>query len=230
MELVGPKYRAAAAASMSTSFAVGQVTLAFIAWGIPNWRQLTLAIYIPQFITIFYFWIMSESARWYMSKGLYEQSENVLKDVARVNGKELSEKSLILLRTTEEERQRTASENKSKSEPWLITLVFKHKPILLRCLVAPVWWITAMCVYYGLSINAVNMLGNQYLNFVAVAAVEIPGFWLAVLLTTKIGRKPTVIGAYWVCAACMIGYIFIPRGKQNVFTKYSLFRRYLGKY
>lgn len=215
LELVGPKYRVGAGAMMNTFFAVGQVTMGLIAWGVQDWRNLTLALYIPQLITITYIWLMAESIRWYMSKGRYEDSEKVLKQVARVNGKQLSEKSLKALRDhVEEEKKKQELEIKIKeNEPWLIVLVFRNKPVLLRCLISPIWWITNTFIYYGLSINSVNLSGNRYLNYVAVAAVEIPGFWAAFLLLGIIGRKPVLSGAFCICAACQIGYIFMPDGK-----------------
>lgn len=212
MELVGPKFRVAAAATMSSCFAFGQLTVALIAWGVPDWRMLTLTLFIPQLITIAYFWIMSESPRWYMSKGRFEDAGEVLKTAARVNGKQLSEQSLQAMKNLVDEEQRQ-KQQMANTEPWLIVQVFQHKPILLRCVVSPVWWIATMCIYYGLSINAVNMVGNPYLNFIAVTAVEIPGFWMAVLLMGRVGRKPVLAGAFWICAACMIGYIFIDESK-----------------
>ena len=36
-------------------------------------------------------------------------------------------------------------------------------------------WMTVTMVYYGLSLNATNLSGNPYTNFVLVALVEIPG-------------------------------------------------------
>lgn len=214
MELVGPKYRVAAGAAINTSFAVGQMLMGFIAWGVPNWRHLTLALYTPQLLTILYFWIISESVRWYMSKGRFEESEAVLKNIARVNGRQLSDKSLELLRhTAEEEAKKDMLEAQlRKGEPWLIVKVFRCKPVLLRCCVSPIWWITTTFIYYGLSVNAVNMSGNRYLNFIAVAAVEIPGYWTSVFLMGKIGRKPVLIGAFWMCAACQATYVFLPEG------------------
>lgn len=208
MELVGPKYRTAAGATLNTFFAVGQVILGLISWGVQTWREITLTLYIPQLLTISYFWIMSESIRWYMSKGRYEDSEKILKKVAKVNGKHLSEKSLQLLKETEEEEK----QKEVVIEPWLVVQVFRHKRILIRCLVSPVWWITTTLIYYGMSVNSVNMTGNQYLNYVAVSAVEIPGFWTAFFLIGRIGRKPVLIGAFWTCAACQIAYIFMPEG------------------
>ncbi|CAG5054649.1 unnamed protein product [Parnassius apollo] len=228
MELVGPKYRVAAGASMNTFFSIGQILMGLIAWGVPNWRNFTLALYIPQFLTISYFWIISESVRWYMSKGRYEQSEAIIKEVARVNKKELSETSLVALRrTAEEEKIHQATEQAARAnEPWLIVLVFRHKKILTRCLVSPVWWITTTFIFYGLSINSINMSGNRYLNYIAVSAADIPGYWTSVLLLGKIGRKPVLFGAFWACAACQIGYIFMPEN----FYAVSLTLYLIGKY
>lgn len=217
MEVVGPKYRVAAGASMNTCFSIGQITMGLIAWGVPNWRNLTLALYIPQLLTISYFWLMTESVRWYMSKGRYKESEEVLKKIAKVNKRPLSDKSLESLRqTTEDEKaHQAAMAEQKKNDPWLIVLVFRHKRILTRCLVSPVWWITTTFIYYGLSINAVNLSGNRYLNYMAVSAAQIPGYWTAVFLLGKIGRKPVLIIAFWLCAACQIGYVFIPAGTSS---------------
>ncbi|XP_023935705.2 organic cation transporter protein-like [Bicyclus anynana] len=210
MELVGPKYRVPAGATINTFFSVGQIILSLIAWRVPYWKNLILALYIPQFIFISYFWIMSESVRWYMSKGRYDKAEEFLKNVARVNRRELSEKSIQLLKESAESEKVQASRDSSAREPWLAALVFRHKVILRRCCVSPVWWVASALIYYGMSINAVDLVGNRYINYVAVAAAEIPGYWLAVLLMDRIGRKPVLVGAYWTCAACQLAYIFTP--------------------
>lgn len=61
----------------------------------------------------------------------------------------------------EEKRKNEMEAEKKTNEPWLIVQVFRHKPILIRCIEAPVWWITFTVVYYGLSINVVNISGNR---------------------------------------------------------------------
>lgn len=199
---------------MSTMFALGQVFLGLIAWGVQPWRTLTQVLYAPQLLVISYFWILSESVRWLMSKGRYEESEAILKKVAKVNKKELSEKSLQCLRYSAEAEKLI----EKPKETWLVLLVFRSKIILSRCCVAPIWWITNTLVYYGMSINAVNLSGNRFLNYVYVAAVEIPGYWTAILLLDRIGRKPVLIGGYWLCAACQFGFAFIPNGKNHFCT------------
>ncbi|KAI5633330.1 sugar transporter domain-containing protein [Phthorimaea operculella] len=99
-ELVGPKWRVVAGATVSTLFATGQVVLGLIAWGVRPWRTLTQVLYAPQLLVVSYFWILSESVRWLMSKGRYEEAEKILKKVAKTNNKELSEKSLESFRAT----------------------------------------------------------------------------------------------------------------------------------
>ncbi|XP_047523322.1 organic cation transporter protein-like [Pieris napi] len=212
MEVVGPKYRVAAGATMNTCFSIGQITMGLIAWAVPDWRKLTLILYIPQFITIFYYWVMFESIRWYMSKGRYEDAEKTLKRVAEINGNQLSDDSIESLKLSAEKEKIQALVDKEakKEDPWLIVILFRYKRVLLRVCVSPVWWITTTFIYYGMSINSTNMSGNRYVNYIAVAAVEIPGYWTAFLLMSIVGRRPVLAGAFWVCAVCQIAYIFIP--------------------
>ncbi|KAJ2951330.1 hypothetical protein O0L34_g5731 [Tuta absoluta] len=213
MELAPPKHRVTVATLSNSFFAVGQMTLGLLAWAVPYWRHLTITLYAPHLLTLAYFWLLPESVRWCLSKGKYEQAETTLRNIAKTNGKEFSEKSAAELKQAAEVRNdedKAAIENK-ESEPWLVALVFKHKPILLRCIVSPIWWITLTLTYYGLSINAVNISGNPYLNYIVVGAIEIPGFIIARLLIDKIGRKPVLMGSYWICCAGQIAYIFIPR-------------------
>ncbi|CAF4852861.1 unnamed protein product [Pieris macdunnoughi] len=222
-ELVGPGYRVIAGATMSTMFALGQVFLGLIAWGVPSWRPLTQVIYAPQLLVVTYFWILSESVRWLLSKGKFEEAEDILKKVAKRNRRELSDKSLEALRESAEREKLTPP----PAEAWLPLQVLRSRVILSRCLVAPVWWITNTLVYYGMSINAVNLSGNRYLNYVSVAAVEIPGYWTAILLLDRVGRKPVLIVAYTFCAACQFTFAFLP---EDAGSGASLAVYLLGKY
>ncbi|KAL0880517.1 hypothetical protein ABMA27_002913 [Loxostege sticticalis] len=209
-ELFGPKYRVAAGASLSTMFATGQVILGFIAWGVPYWRTLTRVIYGPLLLVISYYWLLPESVRWLLSKGRYEDAEKILRNVAKKNKKHLSDKSLEALRASAEAEKTRVKPR----EVWLPLQVFRSRVILSRCCVTPIWWITTTLVYYGMSINAVNLSGNPYLNYAIVAAVEIPGYWTAILLLDRIGRKAMMISAYGICAICQFTFAFSPAGLE----------------
>ncbi|XP_063535087.1 organic cation transporter protein-like [Cydia strobilella] len=214
MEMVGPRMRVPFGTSMNSFFSVGCVIAGLLAWAFNDWRDLTRALYIPMFVMSFSLWFVPESVRWYMSKGRYQESETVLKTAARINGKQLSDQSLAALRESveEEKRKNELEAEKKTNEPWLIVQVFRHKEILIRCIISPVWWITFTIVYYGLSINVVNISGNRYLNYVAVSAVDVPGFWTSMFLLSIVGRKPVLIVSFWVCAACQAAYVFMPDG------------------
>ncbi|XP_053604725.1 organic cation transporter protein-like isoform X2 [Plodia interpunctella] len=216
-EIVGPKYRVAAGAVISTFFSVGQILMGLIAWAVPHWRSLTLVLYVPQVITLAYLWAISECVRWYLSKGHYDKAEKVLKKIAEVNKRELTEKSLAALRATAEKEMQEALINKTEKakEPWLVVQVLRNKKILLRCVVSPIWWIAVTFIYNGMALNAVNMSGNPYLNYMAVSSAQIPGYWAAVLLLGRLGRRPVLIMAFWIGAACQITYIFMPGDKPG---------------
>lgn len=78
-------------------FAVGQVVLGSVAWLVQPWRYMIMTLHIPCFLIISYYWILSESVRWLLSKRRFAEAKVVLEKVARVNKKEISEKSLNAL-------------------------------------------------------------------------------------------------------------------------------------
>lgn len=96
-ELVGPKYRVISSAVSSSMFAVGQVTLGLIAWLINPWRYLIIALHVPCFLILSYYWFLPESVRWLLSKNKYEEAVKILENVARVNKTQISDKSKEVL-------------------------------------------------------------------------------------------------------------------------------------
>lgn len=56
-------------------------------------------------------------------------------------------------------------------------------------------------VYYGLSLNSVNLGGNIFLNFFFIGLAEFPAYFLSVLILDKVGRKPVY------CASMILGGI-----------------------
>lgn len=78
-------------------FAMGEVFLGSVAWLIPSWRYMTMALQIPCVVIIAYSWLLTESVRWLLSKQKHTKAKNVLEIVARVNKTQISEKSLEAL-------------------------------------------------------------------------------------------------------------------------------------
>lgn len=223
-EIVGPRYRVITSATMSSMFAFGQALLGVIASLVLEWRHLTLVLFSPVFLLVSYLWIITESHRWLLSKGKKYEARKTLQRAAYLNGRTISDKTMDYLLTAIP-NQIAASENKNNEER-LFFRVLKSPVLLRRCCTTPILWITTTFIYYGLSINSVGLSGNMYLNYIATAAIEIPGFWTAVLVLNKIGRRTTLFLGFIICGFCCIGFAFTPKNMNGM----SLFLFLTGKY
>ncbi|GBP29325.1 Solute carrier family 22 member 13 [Eumeta japonica] len=223
-ELVGPKFRVVTSATMTSMFAVGQVVVGLVAWGVQPWRHFIMVLHAPCFLIIGYYWILSESVRWLLSNRRYEEARVILEKVARVNGKTISEKTMQALLSppaTSIEKEPTKTD-----EPGLVRQILKSKVMLRRVCTTPIWWVTTTFVYYGLSINSVGLSDQIYINYIVTCAVEIPGFYTATLVLNRIGRKATLSCGYFLSAACCITFAFLPDGLEPL----SMVLFLLGKF
>ncbi|KAM3968293.1 organic cation transporter protein [Aphomia sociella] len=223
-EIVGAKFRVLTSATMSSLFGFGQVLVGLIAFAVPEWRHLSLTLSTPVFLLVSYYWIVTESYRWLLSKNKQKEAKATLEKAARLNGKTISEKAMNYLLTAIP-NQIDANKRKDKNEN-LFLRVLKSKVMLRRCCTTPVMWITTTFIYYGLSINSVSLSGNMYINYIAVVAIEIPGYWTAVLILDRIGRKITIFSGYFLCGLCCIGFAFAPQNMPGLAMFLFLFGKY----
>lgn len=96
-EVVGPKYRVVTGVSCSAAFAMGEVVLGGLAWLISPWRHVILVAIVPYFLFVSYYWLISDSVRWLLSRKKYAESKQMLLTIAKVNKTQISEKSLEAL-------------------------------------------------------------------------------------------------------------------------------------
>uniref|UniRef100_A0A8C3XY26 Major facilitator superfamily (MFS) profile domain-containing protein n=1 Tax=Catharus ustulatus TaxID=91951 RepID=A0A8C3XY26_CATUS len=73
-----------------TAFALGQMMLSGLSYGIRNWRLLEIAGSAPMFALFFYIWVLPESARWLVTKGRIEEAKKLLQKAAATNKRSLS--------------------------------------------------------------------------------------------------------------------------------------------
>ncbi|XP_013146966.1 PREDICTED: organic cation transporter protein-like [Papilio polytes] len=204
-ELVGPKYRVLIGAFTTSMFAVGLMVIGAVSWAIHSWRYMILALHVPCFLIISYYWFLGESVRWLLSKQKYTEARAALEEVAKVNRTNICEKSMEALLTPP-----SAQGSPTSDGPGLIGYIFSSRVLLRRVCTTPIWWITTTLVYYGLSINSTSLSGSMYLNFILTCAIEIPGNFAAVLILDRVGRKPTLSVGYFLSAACNITFAFLP--------------------
>ncbi|XP_045769451.1 organic cation transporter protein-like [Maniola jurtina] len=206
-ELVGPKYRVLASAASISLFAIGEVLLGSVAWVITPWRAMIMAIHIPCFIIVVYYWLLTESVRWLLSKKKFPEAKVILETVAKVNKTYISEKSLKVLMSSTQDLASTPNAN----GPGLVRTIIRSPVLLRRVCTTPVWWITTTFVFYGLSINSTGLSDTKHLNFILTALIEIPGYFIAALVLDKFGRRATVSMGFFFSAACNIVFVFVPK-------------------
>ncbi|KAL7734287.1 hypothetical protein ACLKA6_010630 [Drosophila palustris] len=208
IELVGPKRRVLACSVITVFYAIGEVAVAMFAKAVQNWRTLLLITYTPPLILLAYFWILPESVRWLLSVGKEERAKNILRKAAKVNKRKLSESVLDKLVIANQEKLQQSEESK-----FPIREAFSNfKWRIANCSLC---WIVHVLVYYGLSLNVVLLDGDKYNNFAYIALVEIPGFFLPLLIMDRFGRRYSLCGLMVLSGLCCIGTIFVG-GDQTV--------------
>uniref|UniRef100_A0A8C0BAH3 Solute carrier family 22 member 13 n=1 Tax=Buteo japonicus TaxID=224669 RepID=A0A8C0BAH3_9AVES len=176
-EWVGVSSRPKAVLISHCCFAIGQMILAGLSYGIRNWRLLEIAGSAPIFALFFYIWVLPESARWLVTKGRIEEAKKVLQKAASINKRtispELLEQVPVMAWGTACCLQRLSS-------------VLGYACSVPLC---PSFRFVNSLVYYGLSLNVTNFGLDIYLTQLAFGAVEIPARIGCIFLLQWLGRK-----------------------------------------
>lgn len=69
-------------------------------------------------------------------------------------------------------------------------------------------------VYYGISINSVELVGNKFTNFILSSLVEVPAIILAVIMLDKMKRRISQSSAFILSGLTCIVSEFIPPGMK----------------
>ncbi|XP_015688005.2 solute carrier family 22 member 13-like [Protobothrops mucrosquamatus] len=177
-EWVGIAYRPHTLIVSHVTFALGQMILAGLAYGLQDWRHLQIAGSAPIFLFFFYIWVLPESARWLAMKGKVEEAKKLLQKAASVNKRTIPPKLLEQLKL----------EKKAKSSTTFLDLVRNPQLAKVTLIISLIWFVNSLA-YYGLSLNIGSFGLNIYLTQVIFGAVEIPARILCVFLMQCLGRK-----------------------------------------
>ncbi|PIA50843.1 hypothetical protein AQUCO_01200251v1 [Aquilegia coerulea] len=246
-EPVGPSMRGAVGMSTFYFFSGGIAMLSGIAYLFQSWRALYIASSMPSIIYLVAFLpFISESPRWYLVRGKVDQAMKVMHNIARGNGKTIPTGVILALdddcndkNSNEVDGQKielmlTASASDLVQGP--ITRSFQYKdgnsdsaargslvdviksPVTrMRLLLTIAINLVTCIVYYGLSLNVVNLKTNLYINVLINAVAEMPAFAITAVLLDKFGRKPLAIGTMWFSGIfCFVGSLVHNYGAGKV--------------
>ncbi|NWX01335.1 S22AD protein, partial [Caloenas nicobarica] len=205
-EWIGASSRPMAVLMSHCCFAIGQMILAGLSYGIRNWRLLEIAGSAPTFALFFYIWVLPESARWLVTQGRIEEAKKVLKKAASINKRTIPPGLL--------EQLKPETQTKSGS----ILDLFRKKHLLKVTLIMSCAWFVNSLVYYGLSLNVTNFGLDIYLTQLAFGAVEIPARLGCILLLQWFGRKKSQAVLLLLSGLVCLIIIGIPEDQPMVTT------------
>ncbi|NXM02468.1 S22A3 protein, partial [Tyrannus savana] len=174
-------------------FTLGIMILPGIAYLIPTWQGIELAISLPNFLFLLYYWVVPESPRWLLTRKKGEKALKIMRNIAKHNGKFLSPHYSEITISNEE-----------VSNPSFLDLV--RTPQMRRCtLILMYAWFTSALIYQGLVMRLGIVGGNLYLDFFISGAVELPAAFLIIVTIDRIGRRlPFAISNIVAGIACLI--------------------------
>lgn len=224
MEMVSSRYRVLGSTLMATAFPIGEVLLGVAAMYIHNYHYLLRTLYTPGLLIVIYFWLLPESVRWLLVSGRIDQAIAILKRTASVNGKQLSKKSIemLSLRYSSNYLNKRSSIDKvnnidSPSIAQSLLSIMKSKTLCLRFITSCFIWVTCCYCYYGLSLISTHIPGSdRYTSFIIIAAVEIPGTFVALPLLNHTPRRKLLFFTLSLTGVCTIITPFIPADYSKI--------------
>ncbi|XP_074189881.1 solute carrier family 22 member 1 isoform X4 [Rhinolophus sinicus] len=198
-EFVGLGYRRTVAILYQMAFTAGLVLFCGVAYAIPHWRGLQLAVSVPTFLFLFYYWCVPESPRWLLSQKRNFQAIKIMDHIAQKNGK-LPPANLKMLSLEED-----VTEKLSPSFADLVRTphLRKHTCILMYL------WFTSSVLYQGLIMHMGATGGNLYLDFFYSALVEFPAALIIILTIDRVGRLYPLAVSNLVAGAACFAMVFI---------------------
>ncbi|XP_069090724.1 solute carrier family 22 member 3 [Pleurodeles waltl] len=192
-ELVGSEQRRIVGIVVQMFFTLGVMLIPGVAYFIPTWQGIQLAISLPNFLFLLYYWLVPESPRWLLTRKKQEKAMRIMCTIANNNGKYMS--------TTYKEM--TVSDDEV-TNPAFLDLVRTSQ--MRKCTFILMYaWFTSAVVYQGLVMRLGIVSGSLYTDFFISAVVEVPAAILILLSIDRIGRRlPFALSNLVAAVACLV--------------------------
>uniref|UniRef100_A0A3B3TC24 Solute carrier family 22 member 3 n=1 Tax=Paramormyrops kingsleyae TaxID=1676925 RepID=A0A3B3TC24_9TELE len=176
-EIVGSDQRRLVGTVAQLFFTAGVIILPGIAYLIPSWKTLQFSITAPCFLFLVYYWLLPESPRWLLSMKRTTEAMEIVKHMAKKNGKSLPQDYIT---------PGLEDNLSSNPVPWDVFKTPQMKKITLILMYA---WFTSSVVYQGLIMRTGIVWGNLHLEFFITGVVELPSALLFYLTVDWLGRR-----------------------------------------
>ncbi|OEL28645.1 Organic cation/carnitine transporter 4 [Dichanthelium oligosanthes] len=219
-EPIGPSRRGAAGMSTFYFFSGGIAALAGVAALFPrSWRMLYVVTSLPSLaFVVAVVPFVSESPRWYLVRRRTDDAMRIVRAIAATNGRSVPEDVTLKLDDEDGEGENAVDDSaNSSSSSGSIVDVFRSRTTRVRLVLSVLINLLTSVVYYGLSLNVVNLKTNLYVSVVVNSLAEMPAYLLTALLLDRFGRKPLAIGTMLLSGVfCTAGSLIAGEGIMRV--------------
>ncbi|XP_056423215.1 solute carrier family 22 member 2 [Hyla sarda] len=199
-EFVGLDHRRTVGIVYQVAFTVGLLALAGVAYGIPNWRWLQLAVTLPNFLFLTYYWCVPESPRWLISQNRTSEANAIIKQIAKRNKKKVPDALQSLMEKEETD---------NKKVPSFVDL-FRTPTIRKYTFILMYIWFSCAVIYQGLIMHMGSTSSNFYFDFFISALVEFPAALIIIVTVDRIGRRyPWAVACTITGLTCLVT-AFVP--------------------
>lgn len=199
MELVGPSKRTACGVMFQGAFAIGFMMVG--AWGAlikdRMWLQIVYGAHSA--ILLGHWWLMDESPRWLWSHDRAIDAIVIVQRALKLNGSEARVDAASLI-----SRLKAQQETKREKSYGALDL-FRTPNLRKKSLNICLNWFANSIVYYGLSLNMGNLVGNPFVMMFLNGLVEMPAYLLVIFIMDRVGRRcliSTLMLLGGVCCIC----------------------------
>ena len=192
VEMVGPKYTNMLGLGLSLPFPIGEMIFGTEAYFIRDWVILTVIAFAPLIpFAIGIAWILPESPRWLLSSGKTDKAVEMIKEMAKVNGRPITEKEIFDCKSVLNGNDVQQVE-KNDSDDGVLAL-FRNWTVGSRLINMSFQWFSLTLCYYGLSYASTSLNGNPHLNFFLNVTIEIPAYIFGIIFADFWGRRPLLV-------------------------------------
>ncbi|XP_009183992.1 solute carrier family 22 member 12 isoform X2 [Papio anubis] len=190
----------------SLGFSFGHGLTAAVAYGVRDWTLLQLVVSVPFFLCFLYSWWLAESARWLLTTGRLDWGLRELWRVAAINGKGTVRDTLtpeVLLSAMREELSMDQA-------PASLGTLLRTPGLRFRTCISMLCWFAFGFTFFGLALDLQALGSNIFLLQMFIGVVDIPAKMGALLLLSRLGRRPTQAASLLLAGLCILANTLVP--------------------
>lgn len=207
------------------AWVLGYMVFPGLAYLVPHFRYLQGIVTAYEISVVFLIWKLPESPRWQLTHGKFNEAEIAITEAAEAKGQlksnEIKRKLQLLKSHLTIEEEKLLQERKNT-----IIDLWKVPRLLKYCIVMYITWFVNVFVYYGLSLNAGDLGGNIFTNFLILGLAEGVSNVFIIFAMRQFGRKPLLIGFLMGAGLACLG--IIPISIYELSSSYSVGLAMLG--